>query len=431
MQWEEFMGYTKTSLRSFVTLLACISICAAPHAYGSGFGIFTQGASALGQADAVIAHPDGPSAVFFNPAMMTKLAGTQVEIGTTLVFPSRDYTAPDGSTAATRDTVFTPSTFYLTHAFSDKASAGLGVFNPFGLGTDWGGDWGGSTPQGGLGRYVATNSELTTWNINPAFSYRVIPSLSVAAGLDIVLLDATLESAYFTGGPDGRQKFTGDGNGLGYNVGIYYELTDAISLGASYRSQVDIDVDGTYVTNLPPQNIGGSTTIKLPQQVFAGVACHPLDRLTLEGSMRWEDWSSFRQLRIQFAQPAFGVLQSVTYPRDWHSTFAFSLGGKYRLNDSYAIMAGYLHGWNPVPDSTFEPAIPDSETNLFTVGGEGRFGRVTVALGYGYQHQSARAKVDNAFASSSDPTLPTFPGNANGTYESDLHLVGLSVGYTF
>jgi long-chain fatty acid transport protein len=25
-------------------------------------------------------------------------------------------------------------------------------------------------------------------------------------------------------------------------------------------------------------------------------------------------------------------------------------------------MAGYLYGQNPIPDSTFEPAIPDSDT---------------------------------------------------------------------
>ena len=113
-------------------------------AHASGYGVFTQGASALGQADAVVAHTDGPSTLFFNPALMNKLPGTQVEIGTTLLMPTRSYTAPDGSTASTQDTVFTPSTFYLTHAFNEKFSAGLAVFNPFGLGTDWGSDWGGA-----------------------------------------------------------------------------------------------------------------------------------------------------------------------------------------------------------------------------------------------------------------------------------------------
>jgi long-chain fatty acid transport protein len=399
---------------SSVLSLGWMIFCAASSAYGSGFGIFTQGASPLGQADAVVAHSDGPSAVFFNPALIGKLPGTQVEVGTTLIFPHREFRDPGGATTATRDTLFYPSTFYLTHAFNDKFSAGLGVFNPFGLGTDWGGDW--------AGRYIATNSELRTFNINPVAAYRLTPHLSVAAGMDIVLLDATLESKIpstalgIPGKPfDVAQKFTGSGLGLGYNFGAYYEVNDKLSLGASYRSQVEIDVDGDLSLSVSPQGVSGKTSITLPQQVFAGIAYRPVDRLTVEAGMRWEDWSSFKQLQVAIAgQPP------VVSPRDWHGTYAINAGGKYRLNDAVSLMAGYLYGWNPVPDSTFEPAIPDSNTHLFCVGEETRFGRLTVALGYAYQLQEERSKTTNLYG-------PV----ANGTYNSYLHLLGLSFGYKF
>ena len=66
-------------------------LCALQNAYGSGFAIYTQGASALGQADSVIAHTDSPSAVFFNPALINKLEGTHIESGTTLISPSREF----------------------------------------------------------------------------------------------------------------------------------------------------------------------------------------------------------------------------------------------------------------------------------------------------------------------------------------------------
>jgi len=392
-----------------VTVFWCVS-----SAYGSGFGIFTQSASPLGQADAVVAHSDGPSAVFFNPALIGKLQGTQMEVGTTLIFPYREFRDPGGATTATRGTLFYPSTFYLTHAFNDKFSAGLGVFNPFGLGTDWGGDW--------AGRYIATNSELRTFNINPVAAYRLTPHLSLAAGMDIVLLDATLESKIpstalgIPGQPfDVAQKFTGSGLGLGYNFGAYYEVNDKLSLGASYRSQVEIDVDGDLSLSVSPQSVSGKTSITLPQQVFAGIAYRPVDRLTVEAGMRWEDWSSFKQLQVAIAgQPP------VVSPRDWHGTYAINAGGKYRLNDAVSLMAGYLYGWNPVPDSTFEPAIPDSNTHLFCVGEETRFGRLTVALGYAYQLQEERSKTTNLYG-------PV----ANGTYNSYLHLLGLSFGYKF
>src|SRR3990167_5899269 len=65
-----------------------LSFCTISNAFGSGFAIFTQGASALGQADAVIAHADDPSAMFFNPAIIKKLEGTKVESGTPWLFLS-------------------------------------------------------------------------------------------------------------------------------------------------------------------------------------------------------------------------------------------------------------------------------------------------------------------------------------------------------
>jgi len=161
-------------------------LCAASTAYGSGFGIFTQGASALGQADAVVAHTDEPSAIFFNPALINDLPGTQMELGTILIFPSREFKSDlTGRTSEGEDTVYYPSTFYISHSLNDTVSAGLGVFNPFGLGTEWDDDW--------EGRYIATESEITTYTVNPVLSYRITPRVSFAAGVDFLWFDTTLK----------------------------------------------------------------------------------------------------------------------------------------------------------------------------------------------------------------------------------------------
>jgi long-chain fatty acid transport protein len=83
-------------------------------------------------------------------------------------------------------------------------------------------------------------------------------------------------------------------------------------------------------------------------------------------------------------------------------------------------MAGYLYGWNPVPDSAFDPSIPDSNTHLFCVGGEAHFAKLKVALAYAYQLQYDRYKTTNLYG-------PI----ANGTYSSDLQMLGISFGYNF
>jgi len=88
----------------------------------SGFGIFTHGAAPLGEAAAVTAHGEDPSSVFYNPALINRLDGTQFEIGTTLLFPSREFSCVSGQGAETKDAVFYPSTFFITHKISDRVS---------------------------------------------------------------------------------------------------------------------------------------------------------------------------------------------------------------------------------------------------------------------------------------------------------------------
>jgi len=385
-------------------------------AYGSGYGIFTQGADAMGQANAVIAHGDGPSAAYFNPAQITKLPGTQIELGTTLIMPNREYRAPDGVTYETQESVLMPpTTLYLTHAFTDNLSGSFAVFNPFGLSTDWGSSW--------PGRYLSTKANMTTLNFNPSLAYRVLPNFSLAAGFDLVFLSATLKSVVPSAllGIPGPvfgipQKFSGSGNGVGFNLGALYDFNDLLSFGIAYRSQVVISVGGNYYNDVSPAvGAKANASVTLPQQLTAGVAYRPIKPLVVEVGVRWEDWTAMKNLTVQIP----GITASV-YPRDWHGTLAITAGGKYRINDTFSAMLGYLFGWNPIPNSTFEPSIPDSNSNIFCIGGEANLDRLKIALAYAYQLQVDRSKSFNAYGPF-----------ANGSYSSNLNLVGLSFSYRF
>ncbi|MSN24355.1 MAG: aromatic hydrocarbon degradation protein [Geobacter sp.] len=401
------MQYNQKSNLLLTSAVLLTSLCAATSAHASGFGIFTQGASALGQANAVVAHTDEPSAIYFNPALINKLPGTQIEVGTTLLFPSRDFkSSATGVTASTEDTVYYPSTFYVSHAFNDKISAGLGIFNPFGLGTEWNGDW--------EGKYLATKSKIETFNFNPVVSYRIIPGLSFAAGLDVIYLDASLEQKMFPS--NANQKFKGDGTGVGYNLGLAYDAGHGISAGVSYRSEVDMDIDGELIISIPGvPSMNAKTKLTLPRQLTAGLAYQATDRFTVESGFRWEDWRSYKQLKLEVEG-----LPDTIIPKNWHDTFAVNVGGKYRLNDTFTLLGGYLYGWNAIPDDTFEPGVPDSNTHLFTIGTDMKFNRFKLAVSYAYQLQEERTK-NNAVGF----------GLANGEYNADIHLLGLSLAYKF
>jgi len=441
-------------MRKFV--VAIVFVLGAPAtALASGYGVFTQGASGLGQANAVVAHPTGPSSLYFNPALLNDVPGRQVEIGTTAIYADRKVKLDSGGSEDSESSWNFPSTFYYTQQVSDKVAAGLGVFFPFGLSSKWDSDY--------EGRYIGTEAEMFSANINPAVSVRVNDKFSLAVGVDLLYLDTSIkrsvnqeavaaglmamfpEVVAFPLGEMGdiSQKFEGDGWGLGYNLGALYKINDVISLGFAYRSHIDVTIDGdaTFERVHPDfqeglsllggsiQNTGGDADIRLPQQVVAGVAVKPNDKWVVEIGVRWEDWESTDDLTVELDQPVLGE-SSVSLPRDWNSTWTYNLGGQYRVNDAVVINAGYLYGQNAVPSSTFEPLIPDTDAHLFTIGTDLSFGAWTVSGAFGWEHHESRRK-NNVIGDPVTRKAGLVTDTANGDYETEIYLVGVSVGYKF
>ena len=229
----------------FVSLLLFLNLLIpAPGIMASGFAVYTQNAGALGQANAVTAHTDSPSTIFFNPALLNTLDGTQIEIGTTFIAPVRRFTsATTGQQTNGEDNLHFPGTLYVSHRLSNSLSAGFSVTNPFGLGSDWPDDW--------PGRFITTESELSTYNLNPVVSWQVHPGLSVAAGVDYLYLDTTMKSRRMVGPFEGNQHFSGDGTSWGFNLALAIQPAPDWTLGISYRSRFDVDIKGDLTVELP------------------------------------------------------------------------------------------------------------------------------------------------------------------------------------
>lgn len=417
-------------------------------ALASGYGVFTQGASGLAQANAVVAHPTGPSSLYFNPALLNDVPGRQVEVGTTAVYGKREIDLNSGgSEEADNDWQF-PSSFYYTHNGGERIAAGIGIFFPFGLANEW--------DDGYEGRYIGTSGEMFTMNINPAVSFKVTDKLSLAAGLDFVYADTDLRAMInqsvvgaflppVLGGPivellpDVEQKFTGDGWGHGFNLGALYKVTDRVSVGAAYRSKIDIDLEGDLDFSGDDPRLAllfrdglAEAEIELPAQFVIGVATQVTDDLIVEVGARWEDWDSNDQLTLDLQNPFLGE-PSLNIDRNWRSTWTYNLGANYRLNETVALNCGYLYGENPVPDSTFEPIIPDADAHLFTLGTDLTYGQWVVSAAFGYEYHETREKKNGATVNDRLGSLAAMTpvSTADGDYDTEIYLVGLSVGYKF
>ena len=399
-------------------------LCGPSTANASGFALYTHGARELGRINSVVASPEGPVSSFFNPATLPELPGNQVEAGTIFIFPSAKFkSASTGKTEKTKSQVFYPSTLFGVYHLNDTFTLGLGVNSPFGLGTEWPEDW--------EGKYITTKAKIETFLFNPNLAWKVTDTLTLAGGVDLLLGDTILENNINLSGvgfPDAKQKFSGDGYGWGYNLGVLWKIKKGLSLGISYRSGIDLELEGDVnfsdvhalaAANFP--NTGGKTEVNLPPQVFTGLAYQVNDNLVVEIGGRWEGWSRYKELKLYVDQPVAGQ-DAIIIEKNWKDTLSFNTGARYSVDPTLNIFLGYLYEDNPVPDDTFEPSIPASEKHMWSLGAAKKFGRVHAAITYLYGKYKDRDK-DNLVGGST--------ANANGKYEQDTHMLGVSVNVGF
>jgi len=386
----------------------------------SGFAVYTHGAKELGLANAVVAHSEGPASNFYNAALLTGIEGNPIEAGTVGIAPTREFTsASTGKTIQSESQVYFPSTVFGAYHLDDRYTIGIGVNSPFGLGTGWPEDW--------EGRYIITDIELKTFLINPNLAVKLTDRLSLAVGVDLLLGDAAIEKHLLPAAPglsDGNQKFSGDGYGWGMNLGVSYQPADTLSFGVSFRSGVDLDLDGSAEVKVPVgpttvfSELGGSAELHLPAQLFAGLAWQAADRFLIEGGIRWEQWSRYDTIVFDFEN---GTRKTET--KNWKDSTGFMLGVKYSLNPETAVSAGYLFDDDPVPDDTYDPQVTASQKHAFSLGFQRRWGNFTAAAGYLLELYKDREKNNSVGAASGQ--------TANGTYEQYSHMAGISASWRF
>jgi long-chain fatty acid transport protein len=95
-----------------------------------------------------------------------------------------------------------------------------------------------------------------------------------------------------------------------------------------------------------------------------------------------------------------------------------------------AIMAGYIYEGNPIPDETFDPIVPWNKSQVYCLGTDIRFNKFLFGISYAFQKVKDRSK-NNAIDDSPFDGVTNPSTSANGTYKTDLHMIGVSVTYQF
>ncbi len=420
-------------------------------AHGAGFSIFEQSADAMGQGMAVTARSDFPSGQFYNPAGISYLDGMSLSVGTTLIRPESEFTYIDGSEWNMEEKNNYPSNLYFNYEISDAFSAGVGIFSPYGLRTEW-------NEAGFPGRYLSRYAEVETIYFNPVGAYNFEDAsgnqYSFALGINYVdasaearkdiNMQALADSIMVTGQsyPDTHSKMSAEGDAWTFNFGFLTKIQGTHNLGISYRgsAEVDFDEDGravfygdstkfdatfggfgyTFDSLFPDQK--ASTSIEMPANASLGYAYTGLENIEMEFDLNWMEWSSYDELAFDFEKETIALKDSVT-KKDWEDVFSYRFGLEYDLNERWDLRTGMYFDESPIPDETYSPMMPGGDRWSLQAGFGFHYKNFTVDFAYmplwfdevGISRKEAGAKSQ---------TIP-------GDYEGFANLAGLSFSWQF
>lgn len=393
--------------------------------------------------------------MFFNPAGLTRHDGNHMQISAGYLAPTVRFKDGSASTVLSSpisgsneqdnvaDDALAPSVYVMTSLSKDWRAA-LGINAPFGQRTTYGSDW--------VGRYHARRSELSTVNVNPTLAWRISPSISIGAGLQVQYIETELTNAIDFGaigavaglpgavptGQDGEAVVEGDDWSLGYNFGLLWLPKPGTRIGVAYRSHIDHTLRGRARFTPDEASIGdtlaastgrfvdtdASAEARLPATLSVGAYQDINAHWAVMGEIAWTGWSGFDELRITFGNP--DEPDNVT-ELAFADTLFTAIGVTWRPNDPWSVRGGLAYDQGATRDRFRTPRLP---------GGD----RYWLSAGISYAPKAwldVSASVTRIFVESSKIALTTdgtdnqFRGNLSGRFESDVYTLAASATLRF
>ena len=333
-------------------------------AMGAGFALYEFSARGNAMAGAVMANKAEAASLAVNPALITQIEGSEVQVGATFIAPAATATVA-GVSRDLESRLFTLPHVYATYQASENVFLGLAGFSRFGLGGSYGNykTWPGSA--------IAYKFDFLSFSVTPVIAAKVTDELSLSMGLEFMYVDFK-EDKWLAATGGTNVHVGGSGTGWGGNFGAFYkpEWAEKWGFGMSYRTKMRHVVDGELKTTgveiagvTPPSgDVRGSVT--LPDALNFGVSYAPVEELVLEAGVVATFWSSFDAIRIDYKANTNSLLEQKNYK----DVFRLNFGGEYTLNPNWAVRAGYAFDQSPTNSEYMDTLVPVGDRHLLNAG---------------------------------------------------------------
>ena len=367
-------------------VLAAAIAAASTQLMANGLALNEQSASSAGSAYAGRASTAAnASTLYGNPAGMSRLDRAEVSGGLAFIDASTDISNAQGTAPGTNDGDMVPfSTVpfgYYVSPINDRLHAGIGIYAPFGVESDYEDGWQGS--------YEGLNSVVQVVTIQPTISYAFNDRVSVGFGPTINHIEGKLtnnvSSVPFGGSGDAEVDIEGDDIAYGFNLGALVAITDTLDWGLTYHSKVDYTLEGDTTVSggtgalgpIPGMTPGlngeydAKLDITMPESVDTSFSYQATDELALYAGATWTRWSRLEGIEVENSGvfPLYSAqFDTVSEELNWEDTWSFAVGGAYQLNPKWVIRAGYAYDESPTSDEHRTVRIPVSDRDIYTLG---------------------------------------------------------------
>jgi len=359
---------------STITLLSILltSMLITSQAYATnGYFAHGVGIKAKGMGGVSIGMPQDTLAGGSNPATMAVL-GNRIDGGIDLFRPIREAQISgsaggftDGKFEANETKYFPVPEFGYNRVIDDTWTMGISVFGHGGMNTDYKSN----IPLFGTSTVGTDMSQLF---VVPSLSYKVNNSNYVGFAINLVLqrLEITGAQNFATTPPSiSPGKVTNRGHdyslGAGFRVGWFGQLTDKLSVGATYQTKSKMSKLDDYKGLLAEQG-----DFDIPASYGIGLSYKATPRLTIAADITHIDYDDVATLANPIANlPTGGLGSDSGAGFGWEDQTAYKLGIEYVYSSDIDLRAGWNYGESPIPSSEtafniFAPATVEHHITL-------------------------------------------------------------------
>ncbi|WP_140937792.1 OmpP1/FadL family transporter [Sphingobacterium lumbrici] len=401
-------------------LLLSLLLASPTLLFAQGSKINTQSQKAVSMAGAGSALFIDEASIFYSPGALAKMRCNGISIGaSTMMYRStfREYNSTE--IHHTKFKITPPFSVFAT--FGPKNSwwkAGIGVYTPFGGSVHWGTDW--------PGKYELNHLQMRAIYIQPTLSLKITDNFGIGGGFVYNVSQIDLSRSIpisMADGSSGQVNLSGTGTGIGYNLGVHYDLENSFSLSLSYRSNVVTKLkDGDAEFSVPPSlaasfpNTTFNTELPLPASFNFGISFPASSKVDIAADATFVGYDIYQSLDFDYADNT-PVLTDTHQDKKYDNAFSGKVGVNYRTCDNLTLRAGVGYVFSPVRGPYVSPETPDNNRAMASAGFTYLLSdKWDLTAAYLLQQVQARTVTNKA-------------SGLSGTYKTTIHAPGISLTY--